>query len=312
MRRARARRGWRRLGYFVAIALIAINVLVYAAAHAVTHFRSPGRLQFGAARPTNTQLPPAVGLDHVTQRIQIDDDEWLEAWLIPAPNSAAPRGTILMFPGRGSSKANQLLAPAQAFHDLGYDALMVDFRGVGGSSGSTTTLGMREGQDVAWALNYARQNLEPPLVLYGISMGSTAILRAIARENIAPDAVILELPFARLLDAVRSRLRAAGLPTFPTAEMVVFWGSVQHGVNGFAHNPVAYARQVDCPALILQGELDRWTPMAEINQIFQNLKGPKQIVVFPDTGHTLLVTVDRAHWMQSVDQFLESMVPIGR
>ncbi|MGF1515776.1 MAG: alpha/beta hydrolase [Elainellaceae cyanobacterium] len=283
--------------------------MTYAGAYALTHFRSPGQLQLGMPRPTNAKFPSDIGLDYVTQRISINSAEWLETWFVPAPE-AGPPGTILLFPGKGSSKANQLLAPARAFHDLGYDTLLVDFRGVGGSSGDTTTLGIQEAKDVALTLNYAQQNFEPPLVLYGISMGSTAILRAIAAENIAPDAIdaiILELPFARLLDAVRSRLRAVGAPTTLTAEMVVFWGSVQHRFNGFTHNPVTYARQVNCPTLLLHGKLDKWTTMAEIDQIFQSLQGPKQLAIFPNTGHTLLVTVEKQYWMESVGQFLSGV-----
>ncbi|MEY2977385.1 MAG: hypothetical protein RLZZ435_1524, partial [Cyanobacteriota bacterium] len=163
-------------------------------------------------------------------------------------------------------------------------------------------------KDVALALSYAQNsNFQGPFILYGVSMGSAAILRAVAHEKITPDAVILELPFARLLDAVRSRLRAIRLPTFPIAEMLVFWGGIQHGFNGFTHNPVTYAKEVQCPTLVLHGRLDQWTTMTEINQIFKNLQGSKELTIFPNTGHSLLVTVDQEHWQRSVDQFLQGV-----
>jgi len=291
----------------VLVAVLVLNIVAYGGAYVLTHFSSPGQFGFGLPRPTSAKLPADVGLTYVTQRIPINASEWLETWLIPAPN-ATSRGTVLLFPGNGGSKAKQLLAPAQVFHALGYDALLVDFRGVGGSSGNTTTLGVRESKDVALALDYAgRSPLKHPFVLYGVSMGSAAILRAIAYEKVNPDAIILELPYARLLDAVRSRLKAIQVPTFPMAELIVFWGSIQHKFNGFAHNPVTYAKQVKCPTLLLHGELDRWTTMEEINQIFQNLQGAKKLAIFPNTGHTLLVTVDKEYWQRSVDQFLRGL-----
>jgi hypothetical protein len=46
-------------------------------------------------------------------------------------------------------------------------------------------------------------------------MGSAAILRAISVNKIKPDAVILELPFARLVNTIRSRLRCHNIPAFP-------------------------------------------------------------------------------------------------
>ncbi|MCU0544231.1 MAG: alpha/beta hydrolase [Oscillatoriaceae cyanobacterium Prado104] len=283
---------------------MSLNALSYVGAYALTHFNSPGRWGLGLPRPTSSKLPSDVGLEYVTQRIPIKKTEWLETWFIPAQRPVSS-GTVLLFPGNAGNKAKQLLAPTEVFHRLGYDTLLVDFRGVGGSSGNTTTLGMREAKDVALALGYAqRSNFQRPFILYGVSMGSAAILKAVAREKINPDAVILELPFARLLDSVRSRLRAIRVPTFPIAEMVVFWGSIQHRVNGFTHNPVTYAKKVKCPALLLHGRLDKWTTVVEIDRIFKNLQGSKQLTIFPNTGHSLLVTVDEEYWQQSVDQFL--------
>lgn len=138
-------------------------------------------------------------------------------------------------------------------------------------------------------------------------MGSAAILRAVAREKANPEAIIIELPFARLLDAVRSRLKAIGIPTFPMSELLVFWGGIQHRFNGFAHNRVTYASQLKCPTLLLHGKQDKWTTMVEIEQILQNLQSSKQIIVFPNAGHNLLVTVDRKYWKQSVEQFLQGI-----
>jgi uncharacterized protein len=197
--------------------------------------------------------------------------------------------------------------------------LLVDFRGVGGSSGNTTTVGMREAEDVATVMNSVMNYIQPqklgkPIILYGVSMGSAAILRAIAQDpsqniNIKPNAVILELPFARFLDAVRSRFKAIGVPAFPIAELIVFWGNIQHGFNGFNHNPVTYATQVKCPTLILHGQLDKWTTVAEIDEIFNNLNsvkgGLKQVVIFSKAGHNLLVTVDKALWTEKIDRFLK-------
>ncbi|MDB9511068.1 alpha/beta fold hydrolase [Kamptonema animale CS-326] len=301
------RKSRKHLCQLVVAVFFVLNVLSYTGAYVLTHFSSPGQLGLGLPRPTSSKLPTNIGLEYITQRIPISQNEWLETWFIPAQSSVSG-GTVLLFPGNAGSKAKQLLAPTQVFHSLGYDTLLVDFRGVGGSSGNTTTLGVREAKDVALTMSYAqRSNFKRPLVLYGVSMGSAAILKAVALEQVNPDAVILELPFARLLNAVRSRLREIRVPTFPMAEMLVFWGSIQHGFNGFTHNPVTYASKVKCPTLLLHGKLDKWTTVAEIDRIFQNLHGSKQLVIFPNSGHNLLVTVDKEHWKRSIDRFLKGI-----
>ena len=50
---------------------------------------------------------------------------------------------LAFFPGYATPKES-LLGAASAFHGWGYTAVLVDFRGVGGSSRSDTTLGVRE------------------------------------------------------------------------------------------------------------------------------------------------------------------------
>lgn len=297
----------KRLYQFLIVIFIFINVLSYVGTYVLTHYNTPNSWGLGLSRPTSSKLPTDIGLEYVTQRIPINQTEWLETWFISA-NKSVSSGTILLFPGNGSSKAKQLLAPTEVFHNLGYDTLLVDFQGVGGSSGNTTTIGAREAKDVAIAMNYAqRSNFKHPIVLYGVSMGTAAILKAVAQEKVNPDAIIIELPFARLLDAVRSRLRAIRVPPFPMAELIVFWGSIQHKFNGFAHNPVEYASKVKCSTLLLHGKLDKWTSEAEIKQIYQNLHSDKQLIIFPNAGHHLLVTVDKKFWRQSVDKFLRGI-----
>jgi uncharacterized protein len=286
------------------IIFLALNVLTYLGVYVMTHFTQASSFGLGLPRPNADILPSAIKLEYVTKHISISQNEWLESWFIPAQKSPS-KGTVMLFPGHFGNKAKQLLAATQVFHALGYDALLVDFRGVGGSSGNTTTLGFREAQDVVASMNYAQQsNFQSPIFLYGVSMGTAAIMKAVAQENIHPNAIILELPFARMLDAVRSRLSRVGIPPFPIAELAVFWGGIQHGFNAFGHNPVSYAENIKCPTLILHGKRDPWTSVTEIDQIRQNLRGSTRVVIFPNAGHDLLVTVDKKLWQQSVEQFL--------
>lgn len=291
--------------FFAGILFVLVNALAFFGAYTLTHFNDsvlPG-LAF-APKPENARKPADFGLDYATERIAIDENKWLEAWRIPVYGE--PKGTVLLFPGNGGNKAHQLMLPASVFNQLGYHTLMVDFRGQGGSSGNSTTIGMREAHDVAFAVQHAEQiGLPKPYVLYGVSMGSAAILKAV-RDGLQPDAIILEAPFAYFMSAVRSRMRAQDFPTLGIAELIVLWGSVQHGYNGFVHNPANYARSVEVPALILHGERDRWTTVEEIQKIHENLQGPKELTLFPDTGHSLLVTVDKPRWTESINRFLES------
>jgi uncharacterized protein len=293
-----------KIGLAVCATLLGLNALAFVGAYTLTHYRQPQQpFSFGSPKPHSAQRPTDIGLAYTTDKIEVNRSEWIETWLIPADQ---PQGTVLLFHGNHGTKGQQLLPPAKVFHDLNYNALLVDFRGAGGSSGYTSSTGYWEAEDVALAMQQTQQlGLEPPLVLYGISMGSAAILRAIAQKTAQPDAIILELPFIRLTQAIRSRLSLFPLPTSPMTELLAFWGGIQQGFNGFTHNPITYAKQVTVPSLILQGQQDRWTTTTEIKALQKQLRGPSQRVVFPTAGHHLLVTVDPDLWRQKIDQFLQ-------
>jgi uncharacterized protein len=318
------RRNWRKLlVIWLAFAFFGFNAVAFMQARSMTHYvpsgqrtPPPEQLSFLAKtwtiltgttvpRPQNDHTPADVELPYETQEIIISESEFLEAWHIAAIGS---QGIVLLFPGYAESKES-LLPAALVFHEAGYDTMLVDFRGTGGSSGSDTTLGVREAEDVAYSLAYAKR-IWPgrPIVLYGVSMGAAAVLRAIATEAIQPDAVILESPFDSLLGTVGNRFNAMGLPAFPSAELLVFWGSVQQGFNGFTHNPADYARSVTCPTLLLHGDQDPRVTVEQNDAIFQNLAGPKQLVSFPGAGHETLVVDAPEAWEQYVTKFVHESI----
>ncbi|MEM9906563.1 MAG: alpha/beta hydrolase [Cyanobacteria bacterium P01_D01_bin.44] len=167
----------------VLMTMIGINGFGYLGAYVLTHAKTTGH-PIGFPRPENSTTPADFGIPYENKRIALSQDEWIAAWFVDAPRS---QGSVLLFPGNKAAK-DRLLAPAQAFHQMGYDIGLVDFRGVGGSSGHTTTVGAREAKDVVAAVEYLRQQTDQPanapLILYGVSMGSAAILKAVGQAQI--------------------------------------------------------------------------------------------------------------------------------
>jgi uncharacterized protein len=296
-----------------------LNLAAYRQAYVMTHFAAGGErtarpetlslfqkaravlLGVHVPRPVNSVTPESVGLAFAVHRFPATKDQELEAWYCDSPR---PEGLVVLFHGYAAAKAS-LLTEARAFHDLGFATLLVDFRGSGGSDGDDTTIGVREAEDVVQACRYAAGRWPGlPLILYGQSMGSAAILRAVALDGLTPAALVLECPFDRLLNTVENRFTIMGLPTFPVARLLVFWGGVQHGFNGFRHNPVDYAPAVRCPVLLLQGALDSRATLPQAQSIYAALAEPKQMHVFADLGHESYIQARPEEWRACVSQFL--------
>jgi alpha-beta hydrolase superfamily lysophospholipase len=296
-----------------------LNVLAYRHAHAMTHFVQGGGckgkpealpltsrarlLVSGVAmrRPYQDGRPSDLGLDYQVHTFAGEAGD-LEAWYVP---HAAARGVVVLFHGFAGCKAS-LLPEARALHLLGYSCFLVDFRGCGGSGGDGTTIGYREADDVAWAVAHVREKWPGrPVVLFGQSMGSAAVLRAVGVLGVEADAAVLECPFDRLLTTVQMRFTALGVPAFPGAQLLVFWGGLQHGFNGFRHNPVDDARGVTCPVLLLHGRKDLRVSVAHAEGIRDNLAGEKVLYVFEGLGHESYVAQRPDEWKGEVGRFLE-------
>ena len=143
------------------------------------------------------------------------------------------------------------------------------------------------------------------VVLFGQSMGAVAILRAVKQHGIAPDAVILEAVFDTMLNTVRNRFATMGVPSFPGAQLLVFWGGMQWGFNGFAHNPVEYARSLNCPSLFMHGSNDSRATVAEGRRVFAAVPGPKEFKEFASVGHEAYVSMHPDEWRVAVEKVIK-------
>lgn len=304
------------------IAVFSLNALAYRQAYAMMHFtagaertknaESLGFLQkvqtlvcgVSIPRPHSTALPGEVGSACRPLTITCNNSIKLGAWYCPAQGD---KSLIILFHGYTADKST-LIREAKAFSDMGYPVMLVDFRGSGESSESYTTLGYLEGEDVAAAVQYAREKLgHKKVILYGQSMGSAAILRSIHDCGVQPDGIIIEAVFDNMLSTVRNRFRLMGVPSFPAAELLVFWGGRQFGFSAFAHNPAIYAAKVKCPALFLHGTADSRARIDEARRVYAAVPGLKQFEEFPGLAHEPASQRFPDQWRRSVTQFLAEL-----
>ncbi|MGB8168724.1 MAG: alpha/beta fold hydrolase [Chthoniobacteraceae bacterium] len=302
---------------------VAFGAMTFMHAWSMTHYAEPsvrttraaelsgwGRLLVMAKgatirRQINKRAPNDIGLEFSTRTFTGAHGLKLEAWCIPG-TIAAP--AVLMFPGYGGSK-DTLLPAAKEFAALGWEIWLIDPHGIGGSEGTTTSIGWHEATDVAAAFREFRSGSNGACVLYGTSMGAVAILRAAHEGWVKPDALILECPFDRFTHPIATGYGRFGLPGNLFGPATAFWVGAQQGFNAFDHNPVEYISSVRCPVLLLQGEDDDTIGRAYVRAVGNGL-GPNGTFAFlPGAGHAFLVTGAAKVWKSSMRSFASRTFP---
>lgn len=308
------------IGWVLLVQFILINVCAAIYAYRFTYFREAGNKPAYNQPPTNFLArtwrlfsgpasykmffnpadTPVV--NHQSFTLHTNSGLPVEGWWLKRDSA---RGAVLLFHGLAGSRQS-CLAEAAAFFNMGYHVLMIDFRGHGKSGGSVTTYGARETEEVHLLYEYARLQGISNIVLWGISMGGSTILKAMHDyPAMQPKAIIAEAPFDRLQDHLKGRARTLGFPEQPFAWLVTGWISLERGFNGYRYSMERYVPDIKCPVLLQWGSLDALVTRAEMQMIYDKLgSARKQWAVYEGIGHASFLREDPAMWQRTVDGFL--------
>jgi len=77
------------------------------------------------------------------------------------------------------------------------------------------------------------------------------------------------------------------------------------GISPADLRPIDFIDKVGCPLLILAGDADLHTPIAETKRMFAQAVEPKELVVFPKAEHQDLFEFDQDRYVSEVGDFLD-------
>jgi pimeloyl-ACP methyl ester carboxylesterase len=204
--------------------------------------------------PDPTHCParkPAAG-----DKLRTRDDVHIAAWYIPAGDGSPPSGpTVVLAHGYGGNKST-MLDVAEILHDR-YNLVLFDFRNHGQSTGTQTTQGLLEKNDLEAVIGWLERAKKPDkLAVLGESMGgASALSEAVADRYV--DAVILDSTHATLANAVQARLERQGYPlSLPGAWAILLGGLIRTGQDMSSIDPVHQIALLDRPVLVIVGSED--------------------------------------------------------
>ena len=246
---------------------------------------------------------PTFTFDTVT--LKTEKGILIDAWY--GKTDSVSKGTVILFHGITANKG-MIIDEAAEFHYQGYNVLLVDFRAHGNSSGQTTTIGIRESEEVKLAYDYVAGKGQKNIFLWGNSMGAVVVAKAIGDYGLKPMGIILEMPFGSMQSHLQARARALGfqgIPEKPFGFFVTWWMGIERGFNGFKHKTSSYVKKVNCPVLMQWGALDRYVQKNETDNIYSAIASTnKKLVVYDRAGHESLVQNDPVKWRIETERFL--------
>lgn len=288
------------MGLLVLFAVAALVIVLVGTTTLVRRMIRPHRksLAFAIARQLPTE-PAELGLTGEEITLRYEDGTSAPGWVI---KGKSPEGPLVVLTHGWANSRYGSLSKATAYVPYASRVVVYDVRGHGDSTAHTTTLGVREAEDLLQLLNQVNRDGRP-VVLVGSSMGSTATLRAAAAlsRDDAPHrlaAVILDGPYCRDAEPVAARLRRDRLPAQPFAWLAT--QVLRQLIPGYgSYDGPQLAAQLRCPLLVLHGCDDPICNIASGRRIAQS--APRgRIVEFPGAGHGGLWHVDAKRYAEAL------------
>jgi fermentation-respiration switch protein FrsA (DUF1100 family) len=196
-----------------------------------------------------------------------------------------------------------MLSRARLFHKAGYAIVMIDFQAHGESPGEHITVGYLEQHDVRAAVAYARQmNPTHRIGIDGWSLGAAATLLA---SPLGVDAVVLEAPYPTISEAVHDRIAMRLGPLSYILSPALLTGlELRCGIAPSELRPIDHIAEIGCPVLLLVGDVDRHTTLAESQRLYDTARDPKKLVVFAGAAHDDFLAHDARLYESDVLSFL--------
>lgn len=188
------------------------------------------------------------------------------------------RGTIVYLHGVADNRASSRGA-IDRFVPRGFDVIAFDSRAHGDSEGNACTYGYWERRDLARVVDTLPSG---PVILFGTSLGA-----AVALQHAATDPRVSAIVAAETFSDLRT-VATERAPFFFSSSAIAGAFEIAEERARFVVDevsPVAAARGIKVPVLLIHGEDDTETPPDHSRRVHDALPGSKRLVIVPGVGH---------------------------
>ena len=217
--------------------------------------------------------------------------------------------TVLVMPGRSDSLYCSYFW-AVPYAEKGLNVLVYDPRAHGMSEGKYNTVGFEEQKDVAAWIRYLQENTATKaIVLHGICVGIPGGLYTMTKPD-APEIVkciVVEGMFSNFHESLKNHLIELKKNTSVTVPCINFW--FRHFTGHTMHyGPVDVIHKLKTPLLMLHSQEDPYSLPHTAQELYDAAGSEhKELVWFPNGGHSRLRLVDPEKYDRVIHNFLDSL-----
>jgi len=299
---------WRGFLVVLAVAVLAAHVLGgwYFSGEIVDRVFTPPAAASEIPDSWMFATPQEAGLD-VTE-IQYDSPIGpMDAWVVDGTRSE----WIIHVHGRAAGREEALRAMV-FLDEAGYHQMAITYRNDPGQpvdASGEYRYGVTERDDLAAAVEYAREQGATDIVLYGYSTGAAISMAYAIRQPIGSvSAMIFDAPNIDLEETVdfeASQEELAGLPLpFTVTATAKFFAALRSDINWRTFDYVDRSAALSMPVLVFHGTEDLTVPLETSRQLAEARSDLVRFEVVEGAGHVQSYNADPASYRLQVLDFL--------
>ena len=213
---------------------------------------------------------------------------------------------IILCHGYRSTKERDVLAGIPNYYKWGYSILAIDERGCGKSRAKHITFGYKESQDINEWVNYIHKKYHKEIILGGVSLGASSILLV---NNPHVKLMIEDSGYENAYKQIKYTINH-----YSKLPLSIFMSVICFLTKIFAKTDLKTIKvndnlsSLNIPILFIHGSIDDFVPLKNVYTLYDNYKGPKDLLIIDGAAHGMGYLVDKKTYIKKLKEFLDKYI----
>lgn len=227
--------------------------------------------------------PSQEGIEYKEVFIKTKDGETLHGYFLPSPLGQTNK-TIIYLHGNAENVSTWYQAPAEIQKEVPVNALIVDYRGYGKSTGKPTIEGVVIDAEAMYQYLIDKGFKSEDISIYGRSIGGAIALELASRVKVK--SVVVQSSFTSLVDIAKE--------LYPFIPKVI--------VNGKFWNSKELIKKINCPVLISHGDRDEIVSVNHSYKLYEVANEPKKLIILKGASHNDISSYFNEEYFQALKE----------